>query len=76
MSSVPYNYEQLHTPGFSKSDKGLGESPQWGDGKFCWGDFLSGGGNLTRSDFDHLNLFQNYKQHSVNIEHLLKLKLA
>ena len=32
------------------------------------GDFLSGGGNL-RSDFDHSILFQNKKQHSVNIEH-------
>ena len=25
---------------------------QWDD-KFCRGDFLVGGGNLTRSDFDH-----------------------
>ena len=24
---------------------------QWND-KFCWGDFLLGVGNLTRSDFD------------------------
>ena len=32
--------------------------------------FSSGGGNLTRSDFDHLNPFQSYKQHSVNTERL------
>ena len=36
--------------------------------------FLLGGGNLTRSDFDHSNLFQSQKQHSVNIEHCLKSK--
>ena len=31
-----------------------------GDGKFCkQGIFLSGGWNLRRSVFDHLNLFQN-----------------
>ena len=36
---------------------------------------LHDGGNL-RSDFDHSNLFQGQKQHSVNIEHLLKSKLA
>ena len=33
-------------------------------------------GNLTRSDFDHSNLFQSQKQHSVNTEHRLKWKLA
>ena len=49
-----------------------------GDGKFCWGRGfnLYGGGNLRRSNFDHLILFQGQKQHSVNIEHLLKSKLA
>ena len=29
-----------------------------GNGECCW-DFLSGDGNLTRSDFDYLKLFQN-----------------
>ena len=29
------------------------------NGKFAWKIFLLGGGNLTRSDFDHLNLFQS-----------------
>ena len=43
-----------------------------GNGKFCWRFFLLGGGNLTRSDFDHLNLFQNLNQHSVHIDHQLK----
>ena len=28
-------------------------------GKFAWGLFLLGGGNLTTSDFDHLHLFQS-----------------
>ena len=33
--------------------------PQWGRmGNFAGGIFLSGGGNLRRSDFDHLNLFK------------------
>ena len=36
---------------------------------------LYDGGNL-RSDFDHSNLFQGLKQHSVNIEHGLNSKLA
>ena len=38
--------------------------------------FLLSGGNLTRRDFEHLSLFQSYKQDSVNIEHQLKSKLA
>ena len=38
--------------------------------------FLLGGGNLRRSDFDCWNLFQNYKQLSVNTERQLKSKLA
>ena len=33
-------------------------------------------GNLRRSAFDHLNLFQSEKQQSANIEHLLKSKLV
>ena len=33
-------------------------------------------GNLRRSDLDHLNLFQCEKQHSVNINHLLKSTYA
>ena len=37
---------------------------------------LYGVGDLRRSNFDHLNLFQSQKQHSVNIEHRLKSKLA
>ena len=36
---------------------------------------LSDGGNLIGSNFDHSNLFQSQKQHSVNIEHRLKSKL-
>ena len=31
--------------------------------------YLSGGGNLTRSNFGRLNLFQSQKQHFLNIEH-------
>ena len=41
---------------------------------FARGIFSSAGGNLTRSDFDYWNLFQRWKQHSVNIEHWLKSK--
>ena len=33
-------------------------------------------GNLRRSDFDHLNLFQGQKQHSVSVEYQLKSKLT
>ena len=33
------------------------------------GFFLLSDGNLRMGDFSHLNLFQSYKQHSVNIEH-------
>ena len=40
--------------------------------KISWGLFLLGGGDLTRSDFDHLNFFQSLKQHSVHIDHPLK----
>ena len=40
------------------------------------GDFLSGGENLAKSDFDHWNLFQSYKQHFVNIEKRLKSKFV
>ena len=40
------------------------------------GNFPSGGGNQTRSDIDHSNPFQSYKQDSVNIEHWLKWKSA
>ena len=31
----------------------------WGKGKFCWGTFLLGCGNLRTSDFDESNLFQS-----------------
>ena len=37
-----------------------------GDGKFCYGINLYGGGNLRRSDSDHSNFFQGQKQHVVN----------
>ena len=33
-------------------------------------------GNLRRSNFDHLNLFQGQKQHSVSVEYQLKSKLT
>ena len=58
--------------GFPNSGKGQG------DDKFCGsGEGLLGGGNLTtRNNFDHSNLFQSLKQHSVNIEDGLKSKLA
>ena len=37
---------------------------------------ISDGRNLIMSDFDHSDLFQSKKQHSVNIENWLKSKLA
>ena len=40
------------------------------------GIFLLDGGNLRKSNLDHLNLFQSWKQLSVNTEHKLKSKLA
>ena len=49
----------------------------WGESEIFFGKiFLLGGKNLRWSDFDHLNLFQSYKQHSLNIEYWLKSKLA
>ena len=33
--------------------------------------FVSKGGNLTRTNFDHMNPFQSYRQHYVNIGHQL-----
>ena len=49
--------------------------PVKGMGNFS-GFFLSGGGNLARSGFDHWNLFRSYKQHFVNIENRLKSKFG
>ena len=43
---------------FEMTLKGRGFSPVRAMGNVAGrGDFLLGGGNLTRSDFDHLNLF-------------------
>ena len=41
--------------------EGGGDFPHWGKMRnFAEeGNFLSGGGNLTRRDFDHSNLFQS-----------------
>ena len=51
-------------------------SVKW-DGKFSWGGFtLYGGENLRRSDFDHSNLIQGQKQHSVNMQYWFKSKLT
>ena len=59
----------LHDSDQSFPSRGGEIPPQWrGKGTFA-GEFnLYDVGNL-RSDFDHLNLFQGQKQHSVNIEH-------
>ena len=51
--------------GFPNSVKGWGKR-EWEISLVV--DFLSGGGHL-RSAFDHSNLFQSKKHHSVNIEH-------
>ena len=45
-------------------------------GNFGRGIYLLGSGNLTRKDFDHSNLFQSLKQHSVDTERRQKSKLA
>ena len=47
-----------------------------GTRNFAGRTLLLSGGNLTRSDFEHLSFFQSYKQDSVNTEHQLKSKLA
>ena len=53
--------------------RGKQENPlSRGIGNFAGGIFLSSGGNLRRSDFEHLNLFQSQKQDSVNTEQQLK----
>ena len=48
-----------------------GENPFRGGGmrSFTRRAFFSVGEHLARSAFDHLNLFQIKKYHSVNIEH-------
>ena len=47
-------------------------------GKSAWEIFLLGAGNLMRSNFDHLNLFESKKNvyWTVNIKQQLKLKLV
>ena len=67
-----------HWSGFSKWHKGVEEARKSpvvdGEWKILLGwIFLSGGGHLRRSAFDHLNLYQSKKQYSVNTEHQLKL---
>ena len=44
----------------------------------AWEIFLLGAGNLMRSNFDHLNLFESKKNvyWTVNIKQQLKLKLV
>ena len=37
---------------------------------------LLGGGNLAKSNFDHLNFFQSSKQRAVHIDYQLESKLA
>ena len=57
--------------------RGRGIPPVWEKWEVMLGAiFLSGSGNLNGSDFDHSNLFQSYKQCSVNTDHRLKSKLA
>ena len=49
-----------HHQCFPNSVKRKQENPlSRGIGNFAGGIFLLSGGNLTRSDFEHLNLFQN-----------------
>ena len=59
----------LHDQGFP--NRGGGEFPL---GEVRWEIFLGGftlygGENLRRSDFDHSNLIQGQKQHSVNMQY-------
>ena len=66
----------LHDQGFP--NRGGGESPL---GEVRWEIFLGeftlyGGENLRRSDFDHPNLIQGQKQHSVNMQYWFKSKLT
>ena len=57
--------------------RGKQENPLFrGIEHFAGRTFLLSNGNLTRSDFEHLSLFQSCKQDSVNIEHQLISKLA
>ena len=44
---------------FEMALRGWGNTPVEAMGNFAEGIFLLGGGYLTRSDFDHLNLFQS-----------------
>ena len=52
----------MNVQGVPNSTKGYGGNPpppSRRNGKFCWGIFLLGGGNLNGSGFDHSNLFQS-----------------
>ena len=52
----------MHAPDQVFPNRGCGElhisGGMEGDGKFCCGINLYGGGNLRRSDFDHSNFFR------------------
>ena len=76
---------KLYYAGFTKYYSGMrGGIPQWERANCPFGKMenfagrtmLLGSWNPRRSAFDHSNLFQSLKQHSVNIEHRLKSKLA
>ena len=76
---------KLYYAGFTKYYSEMrGGIPQWERANCPFGKMenlagrtmLLGSWNPRRSAFDHSNLFQSLKQHSVNIEHRLKSKLA
>ena len=58
--------------------RGGGILPQCKKIENCAGENLNfnSGGIVRRSDFYHLNIFQSYKQNSVNTERNLKSNLA
>ena len=71
-----HGHSVIKTRAFQIAWRGGEESLVRRMGNFPEGSFLSGDRNLLSSNFNHFNFFQCLKQHSVNIEHQLKLKLA
>ena len=81
LRGLHYNNDSMHVPtslwtGFFKQGWGVGDPHCAGGWKILLEGFnLYDGGNLS-SEFEPSNLFQGQKQHSVNIEHWLRSKLA
>ena len=73
-----YRLHENHNSKQGFPNKVWGDPSQWREMENVAGGFnLYDGGQLRRNDFDHSNLFQGQKQHSVNIQYILiKIKIG